>query len=245
MDAVVVTHNSAADIGKLAASQATTSAFARIVVVDNASSDDTVELARAAGFEVIAESTNHGFAAAANLGVGRTSGPVFTLLNPDVRLDKGDEIDRLARHLADARVGAVAPGLVLPCDSLQDSARRVPTPVDLVVRRFTGRQPDAVRGQAAVDVEWVVAACVVLRREAYERVRGLDERFFLYFEDVDLGVRLSNAGYRIRYDPTVRVFHDHRAASRSGFRAPATREHIRSAFRFYRAHPRYLRLWSR
>jgi N-acetylglucosaminyl-diphospho-decaprenol L-rhamnosyltransferase len=153
---------------------------------------------------------------------------------------ESDGVERLERHLADPTVGAVAPALVLPSGDLQDSARWVPTPADLLLRRFTGRQPDMVRSAEPVDVEWVVAACLVIRRSAFEEIGGFNERFFLYFEDVDLSVRLRATGYRVRYDPTVKASHEHRAASRSSLASPATRQHFRSACRFYFGHPRYL-----
>ncbi len=237
VDAVIVTHNSSEDIRALAASQSTLSSFRHLIVVDNASSDDTRAVAAEAGFDVVPQDVNRGLAVAINLGARRTHGPVFALLNPDVRLAGPDDLPRLEGHLSDPAVGAVAPALVLPSGELQDSARRVPTPADLVIRRFTGRQPDAVRDTGPVDVEWAVAACLIVRRTAFEQIGGFDERYFLYFEDVDFGVRLGSAGYRIRYDPTVSVFHDHRAASRSSVASAATRHHIRSALRFYVRNP--------
>jgi N-acetylglucosaminyl-diphospho-decaprenol L-rhamnosyltransferase len=237
MDAVIVTHNSAEDLRSLVASQVTLDSFARIVVVDNASSDETVEVASGAGFEVISLGINRGLAVAVNLGVSRTSGPSFTLLNPDVRMSAADDMERLERELGDAEVGAVAPALILPDGQTQDSARWVPTPLDLVLRRFSGRELGAVRETRPVDVDWAVAACLVVRRSAWDRIGGFDEGYFLYFEDVDFGVRLRAAGYRVRYDPTIRIQHDHRAASRAGVHSPATRNHIRSAIRFYRRHP--------
>jgi N-acetylglucosaminyl-diphospho-decaprenol L-rhamnosyltransferase len=239
MDAVIVTHNSAHDLRALIAGATTVPAFSKVVVVDNASTDDTRDIAARAGLEVLAQDVNRGFAHAVNLGVARTEGPAFAVMNPDVRLAEAD-LDRLAAHLGDEAVGAVAPALVLPGGEVQDSARRVPSPLDLVVRRFTGRQPDAVRGTGVVDVDWAVAACLVIRRRAFDSVSGFDGSFFLYFEDVDFGVRLRAAGYRVRYDPTVRVSHDHRAASRSSLLARATRHHVSSATRFYARNPRYV-----
>ena len=221
-------------------SDTTVSSFRRIVVVDNASHDGSREAAVEAGLDVVALGTNCGLSTAANLGVSHTEGEYFALLNPDVRLCDPDGIERLESHLADPAVGAVAPALVLPSGALQDSARRVPTPTDLVLRRLTGRQPDAIRASEPVNVEWVVAACLVMRRSAFEQIGGFNERFFLYFEDVDLSVRLRAAGFRIRYDPTVKAFHEHAAASRSSLISPAARQHMRSACRFYVGHPRYL-----
>ena len=122
---------------------------------------------------------------------------------------------RLEEALEDDEVGAVAPALVLPDGTLQDSARWVPTPVDLVVRRVSRADRGAVRVTYPVDVEWATAACLVVRRSAFDQIGGFDESYFLYFEDVDLCVRLRAAGFRVRYDPTVRVLHEYRAASRA------------------------------
>ncbi len=239
VDAVIVTHNSAGDLRALIDGP-TVSSFDRVVVVDSNSSDDTLEVASGAGLEVVAQPLNKGFAAAANLGARRASGPEFALLNPDIRFAHSEDLGLLRQHLSEPTVAAVAPALVLPGGELQDSARNVPSPRDLVVRRLTGRHPDAIRESAPVDVDWVVGACVVLRRSAFEQIGGFDERYFLYFEDVDLGVRLAAAGYRVRFDPTVLAFHEHAAASRSRLTAPATRHHMRSAMRFYTRHPRFV-----
>ena len=159
-------------------------------------------------------------AAAANVGVDRASGPSFALLNPDVRATSAREFERLEEAFEDDKVGAVAPAQVLPDGTLQDSARWVPTPVDLVVRRVSRADRGAVRVTHPVDVEWATAACLVVRRRAFDQIGGFDESYFLYFEDVDLCVRLRAAGFRVRYDPTVRVRHEYRAASRGGFALP-------------------------
>jgi GT2 family glycosyltransferase len=237
MDAVIVTHNSADDLRTQVANHATIESFDRLVVVDNASTDDTREVASGAGLEVVPLKANRGLAAAANVGASRTSGPSFALLNPDVRATSAGDFQRLEGALADTGVGAVAPALVLPDGTLQDSARWVPTPLDLLVRRLSYRHRGAVRVTAPVDVEWVTAACLVISRRAFEAIGGFDESYFLYFEDVDLCVRLRAAGFRVRYDPTVRLLHKYRAASRASVRSPATRHHIRSALRFFRRMP--------
>jgi len=241
LDAVIVTHNSAAELRNQTASRATLESFDRVLVVDNASTDDTREVAANAGLEVVSLKTNRGLAAAANAGVDRVSGPTFALLNPDVRATSAGDIRRLEEELAEDGIGAVAPALLLPDGTLQDSARWVPTPLDLVVRRISHKDRGAVRATKPVDVEWATAACLVVRRSAFDRIGGFDERYFLYFEDVDLCVRLRAAGFRVRYDPTVRFHHDYRAASRANVRTPETRHHIRSALRFFQRTPGALR----
>jgi N-acetylglucosaminyl-diphospho-decaprenol L-rhamnosyltransferase len=84
---------------------------------------------------------------------------------------------------------------------------------------------------------------MVVTREAFNAIGGFDERYFLYFEDVDFGVRLREAGYTIVYDPSVRVLHEHGAASQQELSHWATRQHIRSACTFYSRHAGYL--WPR
>jgi N-acetylglucosaminyl-diphospho-decaprenol L-rhamnosyltransferase len=240
MDAVVVSHNSTADLEGLLECQPLRRAFSRLILVDNASTDGSPEMAERAGVEVLRRAANDGFAAAVNEGVGRTDGSLVAVLNPDIRFETDDITSRLAEHFVKPRVGLLAPALVLPDGTLQDSAREVPMPIDLFLRRWGRRAHGSVNPETATVVPWVVGACIVLRRSAFDDVGGLDERFLLYFEDVDLCVRLRDRGWDVVVDPTVTVSHYHRAASRRSLLGWSTRQHIRSALRFYREHPRYL-----
>ena len=239
MDAVVVSHNNGSDIATLLASEPVREAFDRVIVVDNGSSDETPDLARDLG-AVVLRRNNRGFAAAVNVGAAAVHGTAFAVLNPDVGFPDAEVAERLARHLESPAVGMAAPALELPSGVMQDSAREVPSPVDLYRRRFRRQRPDEVRSERPVAVAWVVAACMVISREAFEAVRGFDERYFLYFEDVDFAVRLHRAGYAVVYDPTVRVLHAHAAASNGSVVSWATRQHIRSAATFYSRHSGYL-----
>lgn len=240
MDAVVVTHNSARDLEGLVACRPLREAFDRLIVVDNASSDRSVQIARDAGAEVIARDVNDAFGAAANLGAQRTRGDAFCLLNPDIRFDRSGDLAALAGHLAQPGVGAVAPALVLPDGRLQDSCRDIPTPRELIERRLHGSTAGARWGAEPADVPWAVAACLLLRREAFDAVGGFDVRYRLYFEDVDLCLRMREAGWRVRADQRVRVQHFHRADSRASLTGWATRQHVRSAARFFAGHPAFL-----
>ena len=236
-DALIVTHNSAEDLRAALACAPLREAFPRIVVVDNDSKDDSVTVAEAAGAEILRRSTNDGLAAAVNAGARLMRGDVFALLNPDVQLDHASAVGCLARHLAEPCVGAVAPALRLPHGGLQDSARDVPAPGQLALRRLTRSDLGAIRSREPVDVDWVVAAFMLVRREAFGDVGGFDERYRLYFEDVDFCVRLWSAGWTVRLDPTVVVRHEHRATSRGSVLGWAFREHVRSAGRFFARHP--------
>jgi GT2 family glycosyltransferase len=240
MDAVIVTHNSARDLEGLVGSRTMHAAFDRLIVVDNASTDESVQLARAAGAEVVERGINDAFGAAANEGARRTRGDAFCLLNPDVRFDRTHDVVRLARHLAEPNIGAVAPALVLPDGRLQDASRDIPTPLELIQRRLGGSTSGARFSDAPADVPWAVGACLVLRREAFDAVGGFDESYRLYFEDVDLCVRLREAGWRVHSDGGVLVRHHHRAESRRSLTGWATRQHVRSAARFFRHNPAFL-----
>lgn len=237
MDCVIVTFNSAVDLSVQLGCQPLRSAFDRVLVVDNASRDESVAIARNAGADVVERGVNDSLAAAINLGVRGSQGPIVGVLNPDILITDDDVLPRLMRHFDDPSVGVVAPGLVLPNGRQQDSARRVPDPVQLLRRRLTGRESGAMHASQPVDVDWVVAAFTLLRREAFDDVGGFDPRYRLYFEDVDLCVRMWSGGWRVRYDPTVSVRHEHRAASKKSLVGRPMRQHARSAAMFYRCHP--------
>jgi N-acetylglucosaminyl-diphospho-decaprenol L-rhamnosyltransferase len=240
MDAVLVSHNSALDLEGFLDCAPLRSSFSRVVMVDNASTDGSPEMAERAGLEVIRRSHNDGFGAAANAGIRCTTGSLVALLNPDIRFDRDDVPSRLAQHFLNPRVGLVAPGLLLPDGLMQDSARVVPTPLDLVLRRRGQRFRGAIRPSEVTGVPWVVGACMILRRSAFDHIGGFDERFLLYFEDMDLCVRLRKRGWKVVLDPDVIVAHRHRAASRKSIFGWSTRQHIRSAMHFYRTHPAHL-----
>lgn len=238
MHAVIVSYNSAQDLQGFFEVESEVRAFDEVIVVDNGSSDGSPDVAAASGAQVI-EQTNVGFGRAANVGAEATTGPAFMLLNPDIRVDEQSVPAALASHLSED-VGLVAPALRLPDGSLQDSARTVPTPMNLVRRRVTGQDRGRVTRTTPGPVPWVVGACVVASRVAFEAVDGFDPRFFLYFEDVDLCVRLEDAGWETWLDPQSVIRHDHRGASRGSLMSSPARRHMASALRFYRKHPRFL-----
>jgi len=201
----------------------------RIVVVDNASTDDTMEILRAEfpQVEVVANDTNLGFTAANNqafraLGLGSTEGsapPYIWLLNPDTEAQPG-AVGELVAYL-DRRpgAGAVGPMLRYGDGRLQSSRRRFPTlatgilestplawhwPNNPVARRF--HMADIDPGVAG-PVDWVTGAAVLLRTEALEQVGTFDEGFFMYSEELDLLRRMGAMGWQTHYDPAAAVTH--------------------------------------
>lgn len=236
MDAVVITCNSAKDLSALVACVPLRQAVDRLIVVDNGSTDASVAIARDAGAHVVTRSSRNGYGAAINLGVRHTRGDRFFVVNPDVRLRSARDLARLSAVLDDSRVGIAAPALQLPSGEIQDSARRVPTPLELLARRSWDHRRGAIAETGRVP--WVSGACALIRRESFDAVGGFRSAFTLYFEDVDLCVRLRREGWAIVYETDVVLDHVHRAASRGSLLGRATRMHAVNAARFYARHPR-------
>lgn len=230
--------NSQPDLARLLSCEPLGDAFDQLIVVDNSSTDASADIARRAGAQVVSLRRRSGYGACVNAGARHTTGSRFAVLNPDITFDDADVFERLERHLDDPTVGLVAPALVLPDGRIQDSARQIPTPLDLVLRRRLNPERGAIR--ISGEVPWVVGACFIVRREAWEAVGGFDERYFLYFEDVDLCWRMRRAGWSTVLDCKVRVRHRYERASRKSLLGFATRQHIQSASRFYLKNPRFV-----
>jgi N-acetylglucosaminyl-diphospho-decaprenol L-rhamnosyltransferase len=239
-DVVLVTYNSERDLERQVAARALDRVSRDVIVVDNGSNDRSLKVANDAGFRTRRLDDNPGYAAAANAGADMSDADIVTIMNPDVVLESRDAVERLLQHFADPRVGLVAPALRLPSGEIQDSARSVPSPRDLVARRVTGSDVGRVDADGPTVVDWVVGACMFIRREALGSIRGFDAGYRFYFEDVDLCVRLWAARWSIVYDPTVVLRHEHGAGSRRTLLGWAMRQHVRSAARFYRRYPQLL-----
>lgn len=215
-----------------------------VVVVDNGSSDGSVEHLRRAFPEVavVEPGRNLGYAAAANRGIGATRAPVVAVCNCDARVHPGTAAALLARFDAEPEVGAAGPAVFDVDGTRYPSARNEPSTGDAVGHavvgllrsdnRFTRRYRELdADPTVSRDVDWVSGAAIWLRRAALDAVGGWDERYFMYVEDVDLCARLRRAGWRIVYEPAGSVTHVHGASTdRHPYRMIA--EHHRSLFRF-------------
>lgn len=262
LDIVIVSYNARADLERCLHSlhAAPPKMPHRIVVVDNASTDGSVEAVRASwpDTDVIEMGRNAGFAAANNAGIRAGTGTLILLLNSDTIVPPG-AIDALAsRMLREPAVVAAGPRLVdgegraewsfgrmlTPRTELQRMAaqslyaRRVPG-VTAVIQRATRREsyPD-----------WVTGACLLVTRAAAEAAGLLDERYFMYEEDVDFCAALRATGGRILFTPIAEVVHLRGRSARSAPAATRLAYH-RSHAAFYAKHdPRWvpwLRVWMR
>ncbi len=185
----------------------------QIVVVDNSSGDDSVTRLRAEAPDVtLVESlVNTGFAGGCNLGVASSSGEYVGFINSDARPDSAWLSAAVAAFDRDQRVGAVA-SKVLDWDGQR---------IDYVGGsvNFTGQGYKLEAGHVDMgafesprDVLFPTGSAAVVRTELFREVGGFDQRYFMFFEDVDFGWRLNLLGHRVRYVPTSLVYHRHHVA---------------------------------
>jgi N-acetylglucosaminyl-diphospho-decaprenol L-rhamnosyltransferase len=242
VDALIVAHDSGHYLQRAVASLTADLDPSQIIVVDTESTDDAVERAAAAfpGLVTLRE-PNRGFAAANNTGLRRTDRPWVLLLNPDAELRPGALRAMLARAGTDAGLAIVGAKIVNPDGSLQANAfGRFPSLVN-VLALHAWRLWQRARGNRTLSprdfsrpkpVEWTTGACMLVRRAAIEEVGGLDEQFFLYYEDVDWCRRMREGGWRIVVEPTALCVH-HLGESGGGAGSPRGRAAYRAAFEHY------------
>jgi len=213
LSVVIVTHDSAAMIRRCLEPLQALAIPHEVVIVDNASSDDSLEMTRGScpSAERVPLERNAGFAAAANAGAARAHGTLLLFLNPDA-IATPEAIEVLCRHLdGHPEAAAVGPRLDRPDGRPRAMGLRRPSLrevvlglllLDLAGRRGWGRAP-----RSAGVVECLEGCCLMVRGAAFRAVGGFDERYFLYFEDTDLCARLVAAGWQVRIAPEARVVH--------------------------------------
>lgn len=192
---------------------------AEVWVVDNASGDGSVPAIRAAFPDVrlIENPRNAGFGAANNLALRQAGGEFLLLLNSDAFVHPGAVAALVSYLRAHPRAGAVGPRLLNRDQTVQPSCYRFPSPArawleNLWVSSLLPRHPvvgDYRRWahDAARSVDWVIGACLLVRRAAYEQAGGFDEAFFMYQEETDWQRRLRDGGWDIAFTPSAVVTH--------------------------------------
>lgn len=232
-----------------------------IIVVDNASSDGTVEMLRQNFPQVtlITNAKNCGFAAANNQGIRQAKGRCVLLLNPDTEFIEDTLAKVVAKMESDPPIGVLGCQLLNRDGSIQPSVRRFPTVWSQLViltklhhvwptlldnylaRDFDYPPPLPLLGEEGinvVEVGQVMGAFFCVRREVFDKIGLLDEGYFIWFEEVDFCRRAKKAGYKVVYWPGTRVIH-HGAQS---FKRQMT---IKKQWWFFKSALRYFLLSSR
>jgi len=218
-----------------------------IIVVDNNSHDGTPDLVAAEFPEVIllAQKENYGYSRGVNLGIRQARGDYFLILNPDTVV-KEDSIGKLVAFMeGQPDAGIAGSKLVFHDGNLQYSCRRFYTWKVLLLRRTPlgkiFKNSKAVSDHLMLDydhettreVDWLLGACMLVRRSAVESVGLMDERFFLYFEDVDWCYRMKQNGWRVYYCPDSEVIHDYARESAHSVVNRSFIAHLASLIRYY------------
>ena len=223
-------------------------AASRIVVVDNCSGDGSARIIRSALPEIrlVEAGENAGFAAGVNQGVRALDGKYVVVLNPDTYFERNVRDDIIDAFENDAGIGVIGFDLLNPDGRRQYSARRFYSLMDIAARRSAsfGRicssrlarhlMKDQWHIGRPFDADWVLGAGFVIRRSVYLDLGGMDARYFLYFEDVDLCARVWRLGHRVVALPNTPLVHDHQRSSAARPLGFAGRAHLASLWRFTR-----------
>jgi hypothetical protein len=192
-----------------------------VIVVDNASTDGTVEAIKNNFPEVVvlSNSENRGFAAANNQGIERSRGKYILLLNPDT-IAHPDSLNILINFMDEnADVGACGPRLLNEDGTIQPSARRFPAFRGALYRHTALRFLRIFRNEykkwlmkdfdhkTQMDVDQVMGAALMVKRSITDRIGTMDEQFFMYYEEVDLCYRVKQAGWRVVFVPAAVITH--------------------------------------
>ena len=218
-----------------------------VIVVDNVSSDGTSELVRTQFPQAIlvVNQTKLGFAANNNKGIRVGKGRYLLILNPDMEVLPGS-LDELVAFMDGHPEAGIAGSKLLNSDlSLQYSCRMFSTvPVVLLrilridmffsnhrlIEKYLMSDWDHSEIRS---VDWILGACMIVRREAMDEVGMMDEDFFLYFEDQDWCYRMCRKRWNVFYVPSAQMIHHHQRASARGLFSKYNRAHMRSMIRFF------------
>lgn len=229
----IVSHGHGAMVERLVNTLLTFPEVSRIVVTRNI--PEALQLKADGRIELIDNALPKGFGENHNAAFLHCGEAYFCPLNPDIEL-LNNPFPGLLAVLESSGAGLAAPLVVAPSGSVEDSMRHFPTPFSLAKKALgcgDGRYVVAA-GQAPFFPEWVAGMFILFRREVFLQLHGFDERYFLYYEDVDICLRAWKAGEQIVACPGVSVVHDARRDSRKSLRH--LRWHLASMARFFFLH---------
>jgi N-acetylglucosaminyl-diphospho-decaprenol L-rhamnosyltransferase len=255
---VVVTYSPGDVLRRFVASLDETDPGQLLVISDNGSTDGVPQAVAAERSHtlLLVDDSNPGYGAAVNAAVTALPGDVDRILicNPDLVLAPG-AIERLSAALdEDSTAGAVGPRILNADGTAYPSARRLPSFRDGIGHAVLGRRwpgnpwtrrylrADVVLVDHPVQAGWLSGACLLVRRSAFEQIGGFDPGFFMYFEDVDLGKRLGEAGWANVLRPEAEVMHTG-GTTTSRYHSRMLRAHHDSTYRYLRK--KYPQPWMR
>ena len=225
-----------------------------IIVVDSLTTRQSRDIVRerTPRAKFLGYKTNLGFSRGVNIGLKNSIGKFLLVLNPDIVMSD-DTVEKLLSYIQRHKdIGMVGPQLRNFNGTIQQNYFNFYTPLTIAARRsflgklwpfrqaladflMTGSDPNKIQTP-----DWLMGSALMLRREAVAQVGPMDERFFMYFEDVDWARRFWHNGYKVVYYPKAVAYHYHQRESKSAlgifdaFFNQKTRWHIQSAVKFFR-----------
>ena len=221
-----------------------------VIVVENNSGDDMSLLNTLyQNLKIIISPVNLGMGGGNNLGIKNSTGEFILISNPDIIFEK-NTIKELWNYFKEHQsIGLIGPKLINHDGSLQYSCARFPQFYIPLLRRtaignlFPSRLDNYLmkkdNHEEIQKVDWLMGACFMVRRSDVFAGKLFDERYFMYFEDVDLCRQVKDHGQSVVYYPTVKAIHDHKRQSaslpwyKSLFQDRIAREHLKSAFKYF------------
>ncbi len=180
---------------------------------------------------VVRNASPHGFARNHNAAFRAAQAGYFCVLNPDLRIH-ADPFPALLSLFDEPRVGVASPSIVDTSGRAEDHARRFPTFRSLAAKLVRAdRDLDYEESGQPFSPDWIAGMFMLFRSSAFQEVGGFDERYFLYYEDIDICRRLRRSGYDIRVTPSARTTHNARRASRHNVKYMLS--HARSMLRYF------------
>lgn len=181
--------------------------------------------------KVIRNANPMGFAANHNQAFTHATGQYFCVLNPDVGIDK-DPFPPLLACLKNSSVGVAAPVVLGEGGEIEDSARHFPTPLKIICKALGKcKGSDYLIGAQTIYPDWAGGMFLLFSRAVFEKLSGFDQRYFLYYEDVDICARLRLLGYEVALCPQSSVVHHAQRSSHRSLRY--FRWHLTSMMRFF------------
>lgn len=187
-----------------------------VIIVDNHSTDDTVPIIE--NFRqthkkivLIKNEQNYGFSVGNNLAAQKARGGFLLILNPDIKITKGS-LESLLNYLETREdIGIIAPKLIMEGGKVQPSVRKLPTLWGVIAEYYLGRKQEydeyVPESKDPVEVEAVYGAAMLMRSSVFQEAGGFDEKYFVYYEDLDLCRRIKKRGYKVVYYPGVPFLH--------------------------------------
>jgi GT2 family glycosyltransferase len=232
----IVSHGDAPKITHLLASlqkyEPDTEHF-QVILTDNLGSDlPEFDSAFWESLQILRNQKPHGFAYNHNRAFEKARGTYFAILNPDLVFGKA-VFDRLIATLETQNAHLIAPQIVDADGARQDSFRPLPSPAELIRRRLPGYHFESPKPDqnGFIHPDWIAAMFWLMPSNSYRTLNGMDEKFALYFEDVDFCTRARLRGMKVLVDSHVQVRHDAKRVSRRSLYYLVL--HIKSAIQFF------------